>query len=173
MNSGHPPNRKQLFTKSPIVSDSAFVSEQAYLIGDVAVEPRASVWPFVCIRGERTPVTVGSESNVQEFTMIHGAEIGESVTVGHNVVIDYATVADRCLIGMQSAVLRGATIESNSLVAAGAVVLQGQTVPKGHMAYGIPAKAKPLTEEQQHEIDRVHKHYVKLSRAYKEEGHFE
>jgi len=166
-------NRKELFGETPFVSDSAFVSERAYLVGDVALAPRSSVWPFVCLRGEDTPVTVGEESNVQEFTMLHGADIGAEVTVGHAVVIDYATVGDACLIGMGSSVLRGATVEPNSIVAAGTVVLQDQTVPEGHLAYGTPAETRPLTDEQWGEIERVHEHYVDLSRSYKETGRFE
>ncbi|QLG61717.1 gamma carbonic anhydrase family protein [Halorarum salinum] len=166
-------NREPLFGNSPDVADTAFVSNRSYLVGDVAVGPRASVWPFVCARGEDAAVTVGAESNVQEFTMLHGADLGDGVTVGHNVVVDYATVEDDSLVGMQSAVLRGATVESGSLVAAGSVVLQDQTVPEGHLAYGTPARTKPLTEAQRAEIERVHEHYVELSRSYRAAERFE
>ncbi|WP_435158431.1 gamma carbonic anhydrase family protein [Haladaptatus sp. DFWS20] len=165
--------QKRIKGEAPIVADSAFVSEQAYLIGDVAVGPRASLWPFVCLRGDGGPTIVGEETNVQEFAMLHGADLGEGVTVGHNAVVDYATVEDHSLIGMQSAVLRGATVESNSIVAAGSVVLQDQTIPEGHMAYGTPAKTKPLTEAQQNEISRVHEHYVELGQTYKKTRRFE
>lgn len=166
-------NRKELFDDVPFVADSAFVSERAYLIGDVALGPRSSVWPFVCLRGEDVPVTVGEGSNVQEFTMLHGADIGSSVTIGHGVVVDYATVGASSLIGMGSSVLRGATVESNCIVAAGAVVLQDQTIPEGHLAYGTPAETKPLTDDQRAEIERVTDHYAELSRSYKETGRFE
>ena len=105
--------------------------------------------------------------------MLHGATIGDEVTVGHNVVVDYATVEDHALVGMQSAVLRGATVESNCIVAAGAIVLQDQTIPEGHLAYGAPAQTKPLTDGQREEIVRVHEHYVELGQSYKETGRFE
>jgi carbonic anhydrase/acetyltransferase-like protein (isoleucine patch superfamily) len=145
----------------------------SYLVGDVAVDERASLWPFTCLRGDGGATVVGKETNVQEFTMLHGAELGDEVTVGHSVVVDYATVEDHSLVGMQSAVLRGATVESNCIVAAGAVVLQGQTVPEGHMAYGAPAETKPLTDDQLDEISRVHEHYVELGQQYKSAGRFE
>ncbi|MFC6726669.1 gamma carbonic anhydrase family protein, partial [Halobium palmae] len=60
---------------TPAVADSAFVSEMTYLVGDVTVGERSSLWPFVCLRGDRGAVTVGEETNVQEFTMLHGAEL--------------------------------------------------------------------------------------------------
>ncbi|MGM0590115.1 MAG: gamma carbonic anhydrase family protein [Halobacteriota archaeon] len=145
----------------------------AYLIGDVSVGARASLWPFVCLRGDTGAVQVGSETNVQEFTMLHGATLGDGVTVGHNATVDFATVEDNSLVGMQSAVLRDATVESNCIVAANAVVLQGQTIPEGHLAYGTPAKTKPLTDAQLDEIARVHEHYVELGQSMKEAGHFE
>jgi carbonic anhydrase/acetyltransferase-like protein (isoleucine patch superfamily) len=165
--------RESLFGRSPVVADSAFVSTLSYLVGDVAVGERASVWPFTCLRGDDGSVTVGDETNVQEFSMLHGAALGEGVTVGHGVVVDYATVESHSLVGMNSCVLRDATVESGCIVAAGAVVLQGQTVPEGHLAYGAPAQTKPLTDDQRDEITRVHEHYVDLSREYKETGRFE
>ena len=165
--------REPLFGHTPDVADSAFVSRLSYLVGDVGVGERASLWPFTCLRGDGGAVTVGEETNVQEFSMLHGAEVGNRVTVGHSVVVDYATVEDHSLIGMNSCVLRDATVESDCIVAAGAVVLQEQTVPEGHLAYGAPAQTKPLTADQRDEITRVHQHYVDLSREYKQTGRFE
>lgn len=158
---------------SPDVVPSAFVSEQAYLVGDVTVGERSSVWPFVCLRGDGGSTIVGDETNIQEFSMLHGAHVGDRVTIGHDVVVDYAEVQDETLVGMGSAVLGGAVVESNCIVAAGSVVLQDQTVPEGHMAYGIPAETKPLTDEQFEEIERTQEHYVELSRSYKAEGNLE
>ena len=36
----------------PDVAGSAFVSERAYIVGDVRVGSHASTWPFVCLRGD-------------------------------------------------------------------------------------------------------------------------
>lgn len=102
--------------------------------------------------------------------MLHGADLGDEVTVGHGAVVDFASVGDHTLIGMQSAVLSGATVESNCVVAANAVVLQGQTVPEGHMAYGTPAETRPLTDEQIAGIARAHEHYVERGEQFVEVG---
>lgn len=155
---------------SPVVAENAFVSEMAYLIGDVVVDEQSSVWPFVCLRGHGTPVDIGERTNVQEFTMLHGADLGDEVTVGHGAVVDYAEVQDHSLVGMQSAVLRGATVESDCIVAANAVVTHGQTIPEGHMAYGTPAETRPLTDDQLAEIDRIHETYVDLGDRFADSG---
>ncbi|WP_336022885.1 gamma carbonic anhydrase family protein [Halobellus salinisoli] len=154
----------------PTVDDDAFVSEMAYLVGDVDVDARASIWPFTCLRGHGTAVEVGPETNVQEFSMLHGAKLGEAVTVGHGAVVDYAEVGNRCLVGMQSAVLKGATVEDNCIVAANAVVPHDQTVPTGHLAYGTPAETRPLTESQLDQIDRIHETYVELAARFRDDG---
>ncbi len=155
---------------TPSVSADAYIAEMTFLTGDVTVESGASVWPFVCLRGDHGPISIGTDTNIQEFTMIHGAQLGDRVSVGHGAVVDFATVEDDTLIGMQSSVLRGATVESNCIVAANAVVLADQTIPEGHMAYGTPAETRPLTDDQLAEIDRVQEHYVELGQRFAEAG---
>lgn len=158
--------RRSFDGHTPEVSKDAYVAEMTYLAGDVTVESGASVWPFVCLRGDHGPVSIGAETNVQEFTTIHGAELGARVSVGHGAVVDFATVESDVLIGMQSSVMQGATVESNCIVAANAVVLSDQTIPEGHMAYGTPAETRPLTDDQLEEIDSVREHYVELGRRF-------
>lgn len=159
--------QRKVMGEAPVVDPSAFVSEMAYLVGDVTVDERASIWPFVCLRADQAPTVVGEETNVQDFSMLHGADIGDRVTIGHNVVIDHATVEDHALIGMSSTIQMGATVESNSLVAAGSLVTEDMTVPKGHLAYGVPAETRPITPEQAELIDEVCDHYLDNRKAYK------
>ncbi|MFD1600895.1 gamma carbonic anhydrase family protein [Halobellus rarus] len=154
----------------PAVANEAFVSEMAYLVGEVAVGARASVWPFACLRGHGTAVTVGEETNVQEFAMLHGATLGDAVTVGHGAVVDYADVGDHTLVGMQSAVLGGATVEDHCIIAANAVVRKDQTVPSEHLAYGTPAETRPLTDGQLAQIDQTHETYVELAARFRDAG---
>ncbi|MFB6121598.1 MAG: gamma carbonic anhydrase family protein [Halobacteriaceae archaeon] len=156
--------------ETPSVAGSAFVSEMAYLVGDVTVADGASVWPFVCLRGDGGAVAVGRDTNVQEGTTIHGATLGDRVTVGHNAVVDYCEVRDDVLVGMGSCVLSGATVESECVVAAGSVVTHDQTVPSGHLAYGTPAETRPLTEGQREDVARHAADYVALGRRFREAG---
>lgn len=158
---------------TPEIADSAFVSEMAYVTGDVHVKNEASVWPFVCIRGDVGPTTVDERTNVQDHTMLHEADIGEGVTIGHNVVVDQSTVESNCLIGISSSVLRGAVVEEGSIVAAGAIVREGQCVPEGSFAYGVPAEIRPLEEDKQKQIPVYAESYRSLRENYLDEGGFE
>jgi len=164
---------REVMGESPAVADSAFVSEMAYLVGDVDVRTDASLWPFVCLRGDIRETIVGEETNVQEFSMLHGAHIGDRVTVGHNVVIDHADVGDDVLVGMSSTIQFDATIESNSLVAAGSVVTEDTVIPEGHLAYGVPAETRELTPEQAAVIEETVDHYRENRRTYKAAGGLE
>ena len=152
---------------APRVPDSAFVSEMAYVVGDVTLGERTSVWPFCCLRGDFKPTTVGDETNVQELTMLHGADVGSRVSIGHSVVIDEATVGDETLIGISSAVLGDAVVGSNCIVAAGALVREGQEIPDGHMAYGVPAETQPLTDDHRELISWICDEYLDMMDRYK------
>jgi carbonic anhydrase/acetyltransferase-like protein (isoleucine patch superfamily) len=102
--------------------------------------------------------------------MLHGATLGDAVTVVHGTFVDYPDVGDHTLVGMQSAVLGGATVEDHCIVAANAVVRKDQTVPSGHLAYGTPAETRPLTDEQLAQIDQTHETYVELAARFRDAG---
>jgi len=159
--------------ETPVVPDSAFVSETAYVVGDVTLGEKSSLWPFVCIRGDIGPTTVGDRSNVQDHSMLHEAEIGGGVTLGHNVTVDQARVEDDCLVGIGASVLRGAVVGEGSIVAAGAVVREGQEVPPGSLAYGVPAETRPLDEEMREQIPVYAQSYVDNRERWKTAGGFD
>jgi carbonic anhydrase/acetyltransferase-like protein (isoleucine patch superfamily) len=164
---------RSLGGETPAVPDSAFVNETAYVVGDVTLGEKSSVWPFVCIRGDIGPTTVGDRSNVQDHSMLHEAEIGDGVTLGHNVTVDQATVEDNCLVGIGASVLRGATVREGSIVAAGAVVREGQEVPPGSLAYGVPAETREIDDTMQEQIPVYAQSYVENRATWKDAGGFD
>lgn len=159
--------------QTPRVPASAFVSEMSYMVGDVTLGERVSIWPFVCARGDYKPTIVGDETNVQDFTMLHGAEIGTRVSIGHGVVIDEATIGDEALIGMSSTVLGDAVVGSECIVAAGTLVREDQEIPDGHLAYGVPAETQPLTDDHRELIEWICDEYLDMMERYKANGELE
>jgi len=157
----------------PEVPDSAFVSEMSYVVGDVTLGEKSSIWPFVCVRGDIGPTHVGDRSNVQDHSMLHEAEIGNGVTVGHNVTIDQARIDDDCLVGIGSCVLQGAVVHEQSIVAAGAVVREGQEVPSGTLAYGVPAETKELADTTREQIPVYAKSYIDSRKRWKKAGEYD
>ena len=159
--------------ETPAVPDSAFVSEMAYLIGDVTLGERSSVWPFVCLRGDSGSISVGDRTNVQDFTMLHNTHLGADVTVGHGAMLDHATIGDQCLVGLGATLLPGATVGSECIVAGGTLLREGESVPEGHLAYGAPAETQPLTDQHRERIEQNVEEYLKLSAQYRNDGGFE
>ncbi len=57
--------------KYPIVHPSAFVSEFAYVIGDVKIGANSSIWPGVVLRSDRGTMTIGQGTNIQYGSVCH------------------------------------------------------------------------------------------------------
>jgi carbonic anhydrase/acetyltransferase-like protein (isoleucine patch superfamily) len=132
---------------APRIAGDAFIAETAVLIGDVVVEPAASVWFGAVLRGDNSQIRVGAGSCVQDNCVIHCARdlptlIGENVTVGHMAMLEGCIIGDGALIGMGAIVLQRASVGVRSLIAAGAVVGEGMEIPPGVLAAGIPAVVK-------------------------------
>jgi len=138
----------------PTISDTAWIADNATISGDVTVGEGSSIWFQVVIRGDVNTIKIGSNTNIQDHSMVHGSTdgidtvIGDGVTVGHRAIIHGCTIHDDVLIGMGAIVLDEAIVESNVIVAAGAVVTGGKRLESGYLYAGIPAKKiKPLSEE--------------------------
>lgn len=144
--------------KTPQVDETAFVAENATLIGDVTVGPNASVWFGAVIRGDNGPIVLGRGSNIQDNATLHtepkcGLTIGEYVTVGHNAVVHGAKVGDGALIGMEAVVLNDAEVGEYAVIGAGAVVKQGDCIPPYSLAVGVPAKIIKRDVSTQREVN--------------------
>ena len=159
--------------KSPQVPEDVFVAPGAWIIGDVVIGARSSIWFNTVVRGDEHYIRIGSETNVQDNCVLHitagkfPLEIGDRVTIGHRAVVHACVVEDDCLIGMGAVILDGARIGKGSLVAAGTVVPAGFEVPPGSLVMGVPAVVKgKLTEAQQEEIKGSAARYVQLTARY-------
>jgi carbonic anhydrase/acetyltransferase-like protein (isoleucine patch superfamily) len=163
----------QLDDESPDIADSAWVADSAQVMGAVTLDENASVWFGAVLRGDNARITVGRNSNVQDGTVIHcdtgcPVNIGENVTVGHQVMLHGCSIGDGSLVGIQSVVLNGAKIGKYCIVGAGALVTEGKEFPDGSMILGSPAKVvKMLSPEQIERLKLSALHYVENAKRYK------
>ena len=165
----------RLGDQRPMLADDAWVADSAQLIGRVELAAGASVWFGAVLRGDNEPLVIGRNSNVQENCVLHADEglplqIGEGVTVGHQVMLHGCTVGDNSLIGIQSILLNGARIGKNSLVGAGSLVTEGKSFPDGVLIVGRPARVvRELTPEQIEDLRRSAREYVERARHFREQ----
>ena len=105
-----------------------------------------SIWFNAVLRGDVNSIRIGNHVNIQDGAVLHTLyqkstiEIGDYVSVGHNVTIHGATVKDYALIGMGATVLDGAVIGEGAIIAANALVLSNTIVEPNTIWAGVPAK---------------------------------
>ena len=157
----------------PSIDDSAYVADDATIIGSVEIGPEASVWFGTVLRGDNDVIRIGARSNVQDATVIHvdpgiPTTIGEDVTIGHSTMIHGCTIERGCLIGIGAIILDHARIGEESLVGANSLVTEGKQFPDRSLILGSPAKViRNLTDDEVSQLLANADHYVKKSLHYR------
>ncbi len=155
-----------------LVGDGHFVAPNATIIGNVRLQPEASVWFNCVIRGDNELIEIGPGSNVQDGSVLHTdpgfpLTIGRGVTVGHKVMLHGCTIGDNSLIGIGSIVLNHATIGKNSVVGANSLVTEGKEFPDGVLLIGSPAKVvRDLSDDEIQFNAWSAKHYAENGRRF-------
>jgi carbonic anhydrase/acetyltransferase-like protein (isoleucine patch superfamily) len=146
--------------KHPEIGPQTFVAPTAVIIGAVRILKGASIWYGTVVRGDKEPIVIGENTNIQDNCMVHTdngqpAVIGSNVSVGHNAVVHGCHIEDNCLIGIGAVVLSGAKIGKGSVISAGSLVREGQEIGPGQLMVGTPARFK--RELKQEDIKRFSK----------------
>ena len=140
---------RSLGDKVPRIAPTAWVSEMAYVVGDVEIGEGSSIWPGAVVRGDFGSITIGRDTHIEDNCVVHSAEhltIGDHVIVGHGVVVHCLSVGSNCLLGNNATLLDGAVIGDECLIAAGSVVLGRTEVPQGSFVSGAPASVEPVSD---------------------------
>ncbi|MDD1783170.1 gamma carbonic anhydrase family protein [Enterovibrio sp. ZSDZ35] len=146
---------------------NCFIADSAAVIGSVTLEASVSVWFHTVVRGDTSPIFVGSRTNVQDGAVLHAdpgypLTIGQDVTIGHKAVVHGCTIGDGSLIGINAVILNGATVGKNCLIGANALIPEGMNIPDGSLVIGSPGKVKrQLTEAEIDGLMASADHYVK------------
>ena len=159
---------------TPKVAETAWVSEFAYVVGNVEIGEYASIWPGVTIRGDSTDaIIIGEYVNIQEGSVIHGSglTIEDHVSVGHSVVVHCDRVGRGSLLGNNCTVLNQVTLGENCLIAANSVVLSGTKLPARSFVTGAPGQVKrQVTDEQVAQMLHTSEELVKRAKTFKDSG---
>ena len=158
----------------PQIGENCYLAENATIVGDVVIGDNCSIWFNAVLRGDVNSIRIGNNVNIQDGSVLHTLyekstiEIGDHVSVGHNVTVHGAKVHDYALLGMGSVILDNAEIGEGAIVAAGAVVLGGTKVEPYSIYAGIPAKfVKKAAPDQTMEINkRIADHYSMYASWY-------
>ena len=158
----------------PTIHSSAYIAPTASVVGDVTLEAESSVWFQAVLRGDLAPIVIGTQSNIQDGTIVHvdtgvPCTVGKRVGVGHRVILHGCTVEDDSLIGMGAVLLNRVRIGTGSVVAAGAVIPEGMVVPPRSLVMGVPGRiVRPVDAELTQRIAATWGHYVEMARTHRE-----
>jgi carbonic anhydrase/acetyltransferase-like protein (isoleucine patch superfamily) len=165
---------KNVGRRPELIAASAYIAPGAVVLGDVTIGERSSIWFGAVVRGDSAPICIGSDTNVQDGSILHAdlgfpCTIGDRVTLGHGAIVHGATVEDDCLIGMRAVVMNGAKIGRGSVVAVGSIVTEGTEVPPSSVVMGQPAKVKrQVTDRDAERIRHAAEHYVAAAKVYRQ-----
>ncbi|MBD5299370.1 MAG: gamma carbonic anhydrase family protein [Bacteroides sp.] len=162
---------------TPVIGKDCFLADNAAIIGDVVMGDECSVWFSTVLRGDVNSIRIGNRVNIQDGSVLHTLyqkstiEIGDDVSIGHNVVIHGAKIRDYALIGMGAVVMDDAEVGEGALVAAGSVVLSRTKIGAHELWGGAPAKFIKMVEpEKAKEMnEKIARNYLMYSKWYEEE----
>lgn len=160
--------------KTPKIAPSAYIAENATLIGDIEIGEEASVWFGCVLRADIGKIRIGARSNIQDLSCIHMTDgvsdtfVGEDVTVGHGVILHGCRIGDRALVGMGSVLLDNSELGEGSVLGAGSLLTPRSVIAAGQLALGRPARAVRAVNEAEARLglDGA-RHYVDAARQYR------
>lgn len=161
---------------TPKMGRDCFLAQNATIIGDVTIGDECSIWFNTVLRGDVNTITIGNRVNIQDGSVLHTLyqkstiEIGDDVSIGHNVTIHGAKIKDFALIGMGATVMDDAVVGEGALVAAGSVVLSRTIIGPNELWGGAPAKFIKMVEpEKAREMNqKIARNYLMYSKWYNE-----
>ncbi len=167
--------------KTPKIAESAFVSEAAYVIGDVEIGENSSVWPGAVIRGDMGKITIGKNTVIEDNCVIHSGSpvlppttdvtIGDYVIIGHGAISNGRRIGDHAVISIKATILHDAEIGDYSIIAAGCVVKEKMKVPPRSFVVGVPGEIKAeVADTQLYWIEQSPRIYAEWAQKYKSEG---
>ncbi len=157
----------------PRIADNVFVAPGAWVIGDVVIGDRSSVWFNTVVRGDVNFIRIGSDTCVQDNCTLHVTrrkyplQIGDRVVIGHKAMVHGCTIEDECMIGIGAIILDGAKVGAGSIIASGALLPPGFEAPPGSVLMGTPAKVKrSITDSDRELIRSSWSGYAELAAEY-------
>lgn len=122
---------------------AAYIDPSARLFGAVEIGVGASIWCNVVTRAESQHITIGPQTNIQDFVMIHvGAGtptvIGADCSITHHVTLHGCEIGEACLIGIGATIMDGCVIGAGTIVAGGSFLKEGTVVPPNSIVMGSP-----------------------------------
>ncbi|MHA2007256.1 MAG: gamma carbonic anhydrase family protein [Promethearchaeota archaeon] len=157
--------------KTPKIDPSCWISESAWIIGDVIMGAENVVYQGCIIRGDFAKIEIGAKNVFQDACIVNTAEgfgtkIGDNNLIGFDAIVHGATVKNNTVVGIKSVLMISVTVEDDAMVGATSFVGMRKVVPAGQKWIGRELKGEN-TQGQMWEYGR--QSWRKMGIAMKEQ----
>ncbi len=140
----------------PVIHESAYIHQQATIIGNVIIGKDVYVGPGAAIRGDWGEIIIEDGCNVQENCTIHmfpgvTVRLEPSAHIGHGAIIHGATIGRNAMIGMNAVIMDRVTVGAESIVGALTFIKSEANIPPRSLVVGNPGKI--IREVSQEMVD--------------------
>ena len=154
--------------KTPQIHPSVFVSEAAYIVGDVAIGAGSSVWPGAVIRADYGRIVIGRNCSIQDNCVLHTddyMELGDNVLMTHGAVAHGGIIGSNVMIGVNAVCLEDCRVGNYVLIGAGAIVT-GTPIPDESLVVGVPGRIRPLPAVHRQRLENPTARYQENARRF-------
>jgi len=150
----------------------AYIARNAVVVGDVVLSPGVNIWYGCVLRGDLARITLLTNANIQDGTIIHTdfdepLLIEEDVVVGHRATLHGVRVGRGTLVGMGATLLARSEVGEGCLIAAGALVGEGKKIPPRSVVMGVPGKiVREVTDAEAAKVAGIARHYLDMARRH-------
>jgi carbonic anhydrase/acetyltransferase-like protein (isoleucine patch superfamily) len=159
--------------KTPTIDETAWVSPNATLIGDVTIGPNTVVWPGVFLRAEFAPIKIGEFCTIFDGVMMFTRSDKSPIHIGNYNIIetgscifgtfmeDYIQIGENSVIYERSSIGEGAVILAQSSIIAGMVVAE-RAILRGDPASVIREQTRKDVLEQKERAEHYAEIFVRV-----------
>ena len=154
--------------KTPQIHPTAFISEAAYIVGDVIIGEGTSVWPGAVIRGDYGRIVIGSNCSIQDNCVLHTddyMQLGDNVLMTHGAVAHGGIIGNNVLIGVNAVCLEDCRVGNYVLIGAGAIVT-GTPIPDESLVVGVPGRIRELPAVHRQRLENPTARYQENARRF-------
>ena len=162
------------FQSIKVDKNNTFIAPDVLIGCNIFTEPNSSIWFSTVLHSpdNKGSVYLGSGSNIQDNSIFNtkgkDINIGDRVTIGHNVIIDgKCRIYNNAVIGMGSILEENCIVEKNAFVGANSYVKKNTVIPEGKIYAGNPAKFfRDVSQQEKEFFSLGQKNYEKLTLEY-------
>lgn len=162
--------------KKPEISENAYVSPLATLIGDIKISDNVIIWPGSILRAENSSINIGEYTTVFDGVILFTRSHKSSIQIGRYCILESGVTILGAFLEDYVQIMEGTLVFEECSIGEGTVILNksqvppGLTIPARAVLKGIPVET--LREQSRNDVLKQKEraeHYSQLFMKIKEQ----